>query len=408
MKKIILFLPLLFAYLFVSCSNPSNPSDTVITVNGTVYDAFNNPAPNLNVKINDTELRTDANGNFSLQNVKTPYDIYVDYLNISLPTGIKYESVFNDNPKISLFDYIAINNQNSQQNQISLPSLPAGQKYILIITNNSNIQIIRESTGNINFESNWIGNSEINCNLVAIIYDNTNKLFLKSFIKSYLLKNNTTQTNAYTDSDFNITLNNVLYSGNITLPTGASTNSIRGGVNFLSFNNLFQNIPFVNLTSGSSYTFYAPDNLPLNPKLFVMSNTDGSEVDVIYSTYISIASGTNITVPSNPKITVPASSGTLMGYNDFFTINEGSGVGIFSYNFSRSGQSITVYSRASSIKIPKFTNVSLNLNPGSEYTFWVHKYYGVENVNEMTRYSLLELRNLNGRGTSNPVNFNAQ
>lgn len=408
MKKIILFLPLLFAYLFVSCSNPSNPSDTLITVNGSVYDAFNNPAPNLNVKINDTELRTDANGNFSLQDVKTPYDLYVDYLNISLPTGIKYESVFNDNPKIHLFSYIQTNNPNTQQNQINLPGLPAGQKYILVITNSNNIQIVRETSGNINFQSNWVGNSEITCNLITIIYDNTNKLFLKSFIKPYLLKNNTTQTNTYSEADFNITLNNILYSGNITLPANANFNSLKGGVDFLPFNNLFQNYAFANITSGTSYSFYAPDNLPLNPKLFVLSNTSGSNVNVIYNTYISIASGTNISIPSNPKITNPASSGTLMGYDDFFSIDEGSGNGIFQYTFQRSSQEIMVYSRASSIKIPKFINVSLNLNPGSSYTFWVSKYYGVENVNEMTRYSLLDLKNLNGRGSADPVNFNAE
>ncbi|HRE39946.1 MAG TPA: carboxypeptidase-like regulatory domain-containing protein [Ignavibacteria bacterium] len=408
MNNILKIFTLLFTFTVFSCSNPSNPSEPVITVNGTVTDAFNNPAPNINIKINDTELRTDASGNFSLQNVTTPYDLYVDYMNISIPTGIKFESVFNDNPKINIFDYVVTNNQNNQQNQISLPSLPSGQKYILIITNTSNVQIIRETTGNINFVSHWIGNSEINCNLIAIVYDNTNKLFLRSFIKPYLLKTNTVQSNSYNEADFNITLNNILYSGNITKPAGSNTSELVGGLNFLSYNNFWQNYSFADIVVGNTYSFYAPDNLPLNPKLFLYSRTTSSDYDVLYNSYISISAGTNITIPAGPKVTTPMSNGTTMGYDDFFSIDEGGGNGIYMYNFDKPGQQIRVYSRSSSVKIPKFINVSLNLQSGSEYYLWLDKLYGVENVNELTRYSLFDLRNLNGRGTANPVTFNAR
>gem|GEM_PF-6610578 len=45
------------------------------------------------------------------------------------------------------------------------------------------------------------------------------------------------------------------------------------------------------------------------------------------------------------------SNGTTMGYDDFFSIDEGGGNGIYMYNFDKPGQQIRVYSRSSSVKI---------------------------------------------------------
>jgi hypothetical protein len=79
----------------------NEPVVTTVTVSGTVEDLFGQPQPGLAVKIGSSATNTDANGNFSIANVATPYNtIVVDSAN---SVGYVFEGLTRSDPTLQLF-----------------------------------------------------------------------------------------------------------------------------------------------------------------------------------------------------------------------------------------------------------------------------------------------------------------
>jgi hypothetical protein len=298
----------------------NEPVVTTVTVSGTVEDLFGQPQPGLAVKIGSSATNTDANGNFSIANVATPYNtIVVDSAN---SVGYVFEGLTRSDPTLQLFtlsfftpDNTATINTGNLSGGAGFPN-PVSHRTVVAFGSNEGFSPVvvlgaGDGPGYGPTSVNWSGSPTTNGALhalQAVVDGNGIPTDYTGYgMTSLALSNGGTFNSTATDIALSNGVADTSLTGSIALPTGYTLDQT---VLYSDFGTN-QSLPLlVDGSPSTSFTYTTPNLTGSTITSLVQASEDGG---LGISGAFLVGSAPNaaavaLTVPEIPELILPAES----------------------------------------------------------------------------------------------------
>jgi hypothetical protein len=413
LKYFILIFGFAAMYFFAGCSDsstsPSTNEPTPGNVTGKIIDAVGNGLINVTVVIGDKIKTTDANGNFTIENVTTPYDLKVITTTATPPRGygIVYKSVTTRNPQVLGIGIPTT--VNSTQLTASIPQIliSNNQKAKIIFTDSLTVQADGLIDGSLNqtsttFTISWLGSApQISGKVIALVYTMDANGHILSYNlygdKPYTLNSGSPSFVAFGENELPIPPTQSTIQGSVFPPGGYVEATAYLGISFITTNSY----PLANLYTGSAtqldsklapaYIFNVPTNLPTTNKLSVTGTAFVNSVNTFPYEFTSKTivcpegtSNNNISLETVSNLISPQNNATLIDTNSNFSYSTGgSGSGLYLIQFTSSSNTIYVFTTLNVCNIPNLSTFGLNIGPNYSYSWYVIKLLGITSSDDI-------------------------
>ncbi len=383
---------LLVMVAFVGCKSDSDSTSSasgVITVTGKVIDASSQPIPNTPVVVSGRPATTtDANGNFTVTGVATPYDVTAIFSATKM--AITYKGITRTDPVI-YFTGAALTTPNSAT--VS-GTVSGGAGYPLPANHTSRVmfvspEVFRSSspsgtTGAYTLNPAWIGAATITGTLHALQWE-TNASGLPLTYKGYGTKANVALTGGGTFGAQNVTLaaaTGSTVSGTVTVPAGLTLNS---KTIELSFNRLGSTSLGSDLTASTSFSFNVP---AITGATIILSGFGSSASLGNTSTVLRTTPGLSnvplvLVTPPQPSLPVDAATGVTTASPFSWTPVPG-GVYVLSLNGPAGEPDYFVVTTSPTGQVPDLSAQGLGLGAGKTYTWSILSFGPLADMNAAT------------------------
>lgn len=364
--------------LIYSCSNTTtNPvTPTTITVSGKVLDTYGNSISAATVVIGSQNTSTAGDGSFTINNVSTPYDVYV----LSPSTGVfGVKGLTISNPLIPG----ALNDTTTHSSAIvSIPTVPAGSRATVIFQDTVSGKIsgfVQVPTGqNLGIISlHGVVNQVVTGKIYVLEYNISGGV-----VSSYTGYAEMPASFAIgSNSPFNIPA----LTGGLGLSTVSGTVNSSGGsniqavlwINFGSKNNLGHRGGFIQSIIGNTFSFNVPTGTPSTAQLNVVAvtpNPPNSSVAQRMQTLTPGASGVVINIDTIPSLLTPPNNATGIDTSTIFTFTNGGGNGLHMVRFTPvnpgTGRTFEIITKGNSFTIPNFSSFGYIFGSSIMYTWY--------------------------------------
>lgn len=411
------FVLVLMIFMAAGCSddNPTNPGGpgTTVNVTGKVVDLIGAGISGVTVVIGSSTSVTDAEGNFSISGVTTPYTAKVVLAAGSNPVGIMYEGVTSENPVF--FGTGLPSSPNTAKLTVSIPALlPNQQAQIFFadagILNYSNTISGAEISDSIRV--NWTGSSTITGKIVVLVYT-----FAAGQITTYdkygeklnyVLNNGGVVSESFTNAELSMNPGENTVAGNVLPPTGYTTPKAHLMLKFSTAGSIANASRIGNELLASAYSFVVPTGLPSSFLIGVEGRSSGT-IGEFNQKIITVNSGStnnNINLLAGANLSTPPDNATNIDTNTTFTFSAGTG-GITLISFNGTGRTFIVVtgSTAGSTKIPSFSSFGLGLGSNVNYSWSVARLPNISSVDAFVNAAPYSNVNFNEVNQSESRNF---
>ncbi len=395
-KKLVLsFLICCTFVLIYACSNSSttNPvtPPTTITVSGKALDTYGNPSAASTVVIGNQSTTTAGDGSFTINNVSTPYDVWV--LNSTTGVfGVKGLSI--TNPYIPA----SISPGNTQSLLVTIPMVPAGSKATVIFQDTL--------TGKVSgFGQVLANNTQANLSIGGINGQNVaGKLYLIQYnISGGVVSSYTGYAEmqaaftvgaspSFTFASIGGGLGGSTVSG--TVNSSGSTNlKAQLYINFGNKNNSVHRGGFIEqvtftATTGA-YNFNVPTGTTSTANLNIVAITPDTigiypNIKQRMLTVQAGASGSVVSIDSSCSILTPGNGATNVDTTSLFSYYGGSGNSVHIIHITQTANQKTyqVLTKGTSFTFPNLSAYGYNFTSGANYTYMVSNTLDINSVND--------------------------
>ncbi|MFA5404752.1 MAG: hypothetical protein WC358_07440 [Ignavibacteria bacterium] len=385
--SIALFLVLfVFSVIISSCEDSGTESlSTRINISGKISASLNFPVSNVIVKVEDKVTTTSADGEFSLSDVTTPYDLKI--IDTSRKAGYIYKGLSRTDLDISLY-YIPQNNSAANIN-LTYPASLSNFDGKAIFTDGNQ----KSYYGNLPFISVVMGNNTtITGKVILIFFTRDNDSNIISYDRYGEKDNITISAGGTTNVDF--TLNDlqlnpgeVTVSGNISGQQGLSTSKFY----CLSFGKRYTSGYISNLSfsqiQDDTFNLVLPTNLPsdFTPLIFLYAqgtypNSQISEQFILPKG----GTGINLSLHNWPSLINPTDNATNIDASTLFEWASGSGNGIYGITITNPANTVTytIYTNLTSITLADINSFGLGNINNKVFSWSCEKYGSVSSLNE--------------------------
>lgn len=397
---------LIISISFQSCSDdPINPSGNTVT--GKLVSPENIPVSNADMRIGDKSTLTASDGSFKFDNVSFPYDLSIKTQNRYY---FLYKNLSASNYKIP--DYFL--SPQSWYVGVIYAEIPSS-----ILANGTKGKIIFTDTKEINEIQNIEIHNTINVNLPEFNKDFTGKIYVLTYrtdsegnILGYEnygesepinIKTSASVFYSFTKDQLSLNPDEINVSGTITHPPGLTSEY---GFYYLAFNTKRINYISDELRfSGIDdvFDFFVPGNLPSNFTIIVSNQaTDGFNGTFESFRVNKNSHGINLETQIPPSLISPPDNATDVNASTIFSVDNGSGDGIYRYWFSNNVKNIAVsiMTESKSITFSEVINLIEDDISNTKFYWSVAKIGPNLNINEyMTTYSDKQAYFGSGTGT---------
>jgi hypothetical protein len=376
------------------CGGTTTPvtPPTTITVSGKVLDTYGNPITVTSTVVIGTQSKpTAGDGSFTINNVTTPYDVWV--LNPATGVfGVKGLTIANP--------YIpgAISPGNTQSLLVTIPLVPAGSKATVIFQDTV--------TGKVSGFGQVLANSQTTSLSIGGVAGQTvaGKLYLIEYnisggvVSSY--SGYAEQQAAFTiGSGQPFTFNTI--GGGLGQATISGTVNSSGGtnleaqlyLNFGSKNNIVHRGGFIQsiVMSGSSgsYSFVVPTGgTTSTTNLNVVAITPNPPNSWVGQRMLTVQAGTTgsvINIDSPASILTPGNGATGVDTTTLFSYSGGSGNAIHFVRITptgSNGKTYQVLTNGTSFNFPNLATYGYNFASGQPFSYMVSNNLDITNVND--------------------------
>jgi hypothetical protein len=331
---------LVFSVIISSCSNSgTEPESTKINISGKVSAQLNIPVSNAIVKVNDKVTTTSINGDFSLNDITTPYDLKI--IDTTNKRGFIFKGLSRSTFNIIL-PYLP-QTQNGTDVIISYPSgiFTSGGK--AIFTDGNQMSYYKNLDSNSTYLTTYPGNStSITGKIILIFYTKDNSGNIISYDRygekdGITINAGVTKNVDFSLNDLQLNPGEVTVSGSFSGLQGFSTNKYF----YLNFgkrhNSNFLNYMWFIEFQEDIFNIVLPTNLPSDytPLIFVIGQgtyPNGS----IWEQFTLPKSGTgiNLSLHDWPTLINPSNNATNIDSTTLFEWTTGTGNGIYSIDIT--------------------------------------------------------------------------
>lgn len=373
-------LALSLALLLAACSKSSSPtgpgSGGVITVTGKVIGVNGQPVASVPVLVTGLpSVNTDANGNFTIGNVTTPYTVsVVDGAN---RRALVYRGLTRTDPTLFWFGATPGTQRHATVSGTLTPWTAPGsgtQARIGFASPDAfGEATVTLATGNFSIVNNWYGPTATTGTLYALVwsYDaNGLPVTYSRFGKRSGVSLLDGTTNANQNDTIGVAQTAQL-TGTISVPAGYTLSE---KALYAVFESKVGLPLLVDGTSTPNFTYNTP-NVPgaALSLVTVASNGTGDFVETFMSGIAVAQTGVATTIPTAPELSLPVNNATGVTTSTPFSWTPLSGgIQIISFSPSVAGQpSFTVFTAASSDSIPNLASAGLPLPSSAAYNWRV-------------------------------------
>ncbi len=383
-----------------------------INVNGTVTNIFGEPINNVAVKIGNKTDNTNANGEFTINNVTTPYNVIV--VGTIFNTGYVFEGLNRENPTLQLIDFgpaftknAAVSGECIANASVAFPT-PAGRrtsitygsddnKFSFALTSPNAPGVIPCFGGGADYALPviWSGPATLNGALHALQWEVVGG--------AGTLPN---EYHGYGTLNLPISDGGVFPNADINFSTGISDGQLTGVINFPPATNytINRNQAFVDFGTNTTtrviddvtapatnFTYETPTG-PAGVKITMLGkacdagtpcnavNLQGSSV--AYDTDIDPTGNTTLDLPEISRPILPANAGTgINNSTDFSWENFNNGIHVIVFN---GPVNYIVVTNKSNTKIPDLSAEGLGLPAAAGYTWRIFAVNPFSNVDQAT------------------------
>jgi hypothetical protein len=399
-------------FCFSGCSDNSTsppPGSKTITVNGKVIDALGNALSGLTVSIGDQTTTSAADGSFTLNNIKTPYDLKI----ISSGThGLEYIGLTTPSPQALGFGVSATPNSANVTVNVPAAVVPLGKRAIVIFTDTSKIQdgsyIVGPNTNTV-FTVDWPGAVTLAGRVIVLVANVNLSGNITGYTvygeKTYTLNNGSPAVITFGTGDFPINPGNATVSGTVIIPSGYTTPVSSIAMSYVQGSAANSGIAID--ISGPSYSFTVPSGLPTGFILYVRGSSSGlgSETTAKLMNVLPGSSGNTLTLDAVPALSTPADFATGIDTNTIFTYSSTSGTGVYLMNVISAGKNFYVLTSGTTAHIPNLAAYGLALGSSVNYQWYVQRLLGVGSTDNFVSSVFLYNTNFVGLTTSTTRHF---
>jgi hypothetical protein len=349
------------------------PVPTTITVAGKVTDVFGGPLANVVAKIGTQVVNTNAQGQFSIPNVTTPYDVKV--VQSATSRGYLFKGLTRADPNLQLVDFGAflgtktatINGQLS--GGAGFPN-PANHRTVVTFGAPEGFGSTSPAGPAYTVNASWSGNDVVNGNLHALQWEYNPATNAPINYKGYATKaqsltNGGTINSPTSDLVLSSGVAQTDLSGTVTLPSGYTLGSNRHyadwGTNQSAF--LFAN-------NATSFSYKTPN---VSNTMTITSTANNPAVGTAYANKTGLApNATNVSlsVPEASPLSLPINAATGISTTTVFNWTAFSG-GVHIVFFNGPTQDYYVVTQANSTTIPDFSAEGLGLPAAANFSWQV-------------------------------------
>jgi hypothetical protein len=355
----------------LTVNNPPAPQQ--ITVAGKVTDIFGGPLSSIAVKIGTQVANTNAQGQFSIPNVTTPYDVKV----VQNTRGYLFKGLTRADPNLQLVDFGGFLGTksatiNSQLSGGAGFANPASHRTVVTFGapegfGSTTLNPAGGPAYTVNAQ--WSGNDVVNGNLHALQWEfNASNVPInyKGYVtKTQSLTNGGTINSPTADLALSAGVAQADLTGNVTVPSGYTLSGNRHhvdwGTNQSAF--LFSN-------TATSFSYKTPN---ISNTMTITSIANNPAVGDVYASKTGIApNATNVslTLPEASALSLPITAATGITTTTSFNWTAfSSGVHIVFY--SGGGRQYYVVTQANNTTIPDFSAEGLGLPAATNFNWQV-------------------------------------
>lgn len=298
-------------------------------INGKVVDERNFPLKNIKVIIGNSEKFTDQNGNFSIPNISTPYDITIAERFTN--TAVLYKNLNITNPELILFGDPTSRYSNEVTVSIRFSKIPDGCsaiiKFISRNVSESDQFIAAEGDSTANISVRWPENrSSIDGEIVFLQRTNEEYQFFKR-------KQISLSRGGSKDVNFNVKKEKKLATSNLKLYFNDKTydvNKFRLSLNFFNYDRNSSITLEENYGSSEINKLLIPDKFSESFKFTVTGFAESKNGKGFISyNYASPGEALKVTDEIPPEPETPLNNLLAVDGNTRFSYSNGSGAGIY-------------------------------------------------------------------------------
>ena len=365
---------ILFLY---SCSN--DDSDPVFTVSGKVINEDGYGISDTKVFITGTNepKTTGADGTFAVNGVTAPYELSMASGNF----GYLYKGLTTFTPQLLAIGSDATTNSASLT--VVIPSMTAGQQCRILFTDDANVQsdggIIRFPKDSTTLQVYWSGAASITGKIIVLIYTVAGDAIIHydkyGELDNYTINNAGVQRQIFTASDISVVPGNATVTGSIVPP--ADYNYLKSNliINFGNRGSSFSGEVLYQIT-GNTFSYLVPTGLTTTPVISIMGMGSGSDHRQTYKTrVVNIPSSENVvSLETATELISPPDNESNINFNTNFTFTPGTGTGVNVVLFKGHGNIFHVFTTASTVNLPDFSNLGLEFSTSSFYNWEIYKF----------------------------------
>ena len=380
---------------------PDPQSQNIITVSGNVISFWGEPKANIKVSTDSVTVYTDAQGNFTIPDVVTPYTLYISdsassqfYVLKNLTTPV-VKFLFTSSPygistnTCGLKVIVPQNGlTNSSQARFIFTDGKGVNAYGLVNSINYYEQIRLGSTSVVNGKVIVLGYTEVNSKVNS--YGNFG-------YKNLTLSAGSLTTITFDSSEIAFNPDESVISGSFL---NCTPGNLSGGFTIYFGENHSPNytsqMAFGSLNSDKDFNYVVPANLPIFYKPFIFTQELGSQSS-FKKCRIAInpgATGVNYELPSSSTLLTPSEGAGIADLNTEFTFTGVNRPGIYVLRIYVGSKSYAIYTNEFSSTLECLRQLGFTLSQGKTY-MWSVQYIGdystldgyVNDPRNLTQYS---------------------
>ncbi len=375
-----LTLALSLAFLFGACSKSNSPTGPgtggIVTVTGKVIGVNSQPVASVPVLIAGLpSVNTDANGNFTIANVTTPYTVVV--VDGTNKRALVYRGLSRSDPTLFWLGTTPGTSHTASVSGALLPwtAIAPGTKTTARVCYASpdaaGSSQVNLTSGNYSLSSTWYGPTTTTGTIYGLMWDYDANGMPTTYDK-YGKRSNVSLLDGTTNTNQNDTIGvtqTAQISGSVTVPSGYTL----GARTLYAVFESRIGIPVLSdPTTIPTFAYNTPNVTGVTISLVAaISNGTGGAVESFLSGLAVNQTNATMTIPAAPELSLPVNNATGVTVGTPFSWTPfAGGVHLVSFNPVVAGQpSILLITAATSDSIPNLTSAGLAL-PSSAVYHW--------------------------------------
>jgi len=366
-----------------TATGPGTPGPgATITVSGKVIGSNNQPQSGVPVLIIGTSIpsvNTDANGNFTISNVTTPYNIAV--VDGASKASLVYKGLTRSDPTLMWIDVAPGTPRTATLNgkiypATAYPEPPTRKSKAAFASPELNASTnVNGTTGAYSINATWYGPTTTTGTVYALQWSYNTTTNLPTSYDGFGSRSGVSLLDATTNPNGNDTMSVVssaTFSGNVTVASGYTLNS-------KSLSVMFANNGIISLfsdpTPSSSFSYLTPDAPGATMFLSASASKPSGQSSAFRVGLSPSATGVALSVPAAPELSLPIDATTGVTKSSLFSWTPVTGgIQVVIFQAGAGKPRYLVLTAAAADSIPDLTAAGLGLPAATAYTWSVYSF----------------------------------